>query len=109
MKLNEPCYAAVRENGEVDQTSYGSLFVFASRNHAEPMVEYERRQSGIVPVTLLPTSEVERLRKCEAVLMKAGHIIDQIAVKTNSVPKFLDILNEIVAALTPSGDGETEK
>lgn len=124
MKIGEPCYAVVDENGTIETDDAGGLLVFDGEVYAKSSLAYLRENFAwpkqfahrIEPVTLLPTSEVARLRKCEAenvklreLLLKAGHIIDQIAIQTSSVPMFLGILNEISASLTPSGDGETEK
>lgn len=81
---------------------------------------YRRRGAcaSVLPVTLLPTSEVARLRKCEAVLKDVewkGDVYD----RDNSFEICPCCRAEkddghkpncrLAASLTPSGDGETEK
>lgn len=66
MKLNEPCWAVV--------DGFGDAATFPSESYAigwQDKLDAGGVSSRIVPVTIVPTAELERLRACERVLRES--------------------------------------
>lgn len=71
MKLNDNVYAVVETDGTIEDN--GEPMIFDYESDAEDSVgdlqeECETQTARVVPVTLIPTAELARLRECERVL-----------------------------------------
>lgn len=114
MKFDEICYAVVDENGTIETDDAGGLLVFEGELYAKSSLEYLRENFAwpkqfahrIEPVTLLPTSEVARLRACEAALKPFAELKDLISPRLDHVETQIpnkDIEAASTALASPAG------